>query len=80
MSITSRVTILLNLNEGMADMLYRSLKPDNVNIPPDMSISMNVTNDTLSITVSSPDNPSRVIHTVDEILAHAQMILDVTRT
>lgn len=80
MSITSKVTILLNLNEGIADMLYKSLGPDNVNIPSDMDISMSVTNGTLNIMVSSPDNPSRVIHTIDEMLAHAQMILDVTKT
>lgn len=79
MSITSKVTILLNLNKDVTDMLYKSLVPDNVNIPSDMDISMSMTNDTLSIVVSSPNNPSRVIHTIDEILAHAQMILDVTK-
>lgn len=79
MSITSRVTILLNLNEGVADMLYKSLGPDNVKIPSDMDIKMNVTNDVLCIMVSSSNNLSRVTHTVDEILSHAQMILDVTR-
>lgn len=80
MSITSRVTILLNLNEGVADMLYKSLGPDNVKIPSDMDIKMNVANDVLCIMVSSSNNPSRVTHTVDEILSHAQMILDVTQT
>ena len=77
--MTCKVIIDLNLNEGMADMLYKSLGPDNVNIPSDLDIKMDITHNTLNITVGSPNNPGRVIHTVDEILSHAQMILDVTK-
>lgn len=77
MSMTCRVQISLKLDEGKADVIREALNPDNVNFPSGLTMEMATQDGTAVIEVSCPDNISRVIGTVDEVLAHVQVALDV---
>lgn len=77
MSMMCRVQISLKLDEDKADVIQRSLKPDNVDFPPGLSMVMATRDGAAIIQVASQDNISQVIGTVDEVLAHIQVALDV---
>ena len=77
MSMTCRVQISLKLDEEKADIIQRSLKPDNVDFPPGLSMEMATRDGAAIIEVASQNNVSQVIGTVDEVLAHIQVALDV---
>ncbi len=77
MSMTCRVQISLKLDEGKADVIREALKPDNVDFPPGLTMEMTTQDGTAVIEIACPDNISRVIGTVDEVLAHVQVALDV---
>lgn len=75
-----RVTIRLEPGERMAAMLYETLGPDNVDVPEDLQIRMSTRGGALVLEVAGEGNLPRVIGTIDEMLAHAQVALDVTRS
>lgn len=77
MSMTCRVQISLKLDGQRVGVIQRVLKPDNVDFPSGLSMEMTARDGAAIIEVASQDNISQVIGTVDEVLAHIQVALDV---
>lgn len=78
MSKTCRVAISLDVGEKEALDLCDILGPDNVDIPKGLSIRMRAAGETIMIDVYSEKSVAQVTGTVDEILSHTQVALDVT--
>ena len=77
MSTTCRVRISLRLDSKRAGTLLESLKPDNVNLPPGLDISMAYVEGEAVFEIHG--GMGHVIGTADEMLAHAQVALDVVK-
>lgn len=77
MSTTCRVRISLRLDSKKAGTLLKSLKPDNVNLPPGLEITMASGDGEAVFEISG--RMGHVIGTTDEMLAHAQVALDVVK-
>ena len=77
MSTTCRVTISLDVGERQALDLYDVLTPDNVDFPDGLTAEVRAADKTAIIEVYSDKNLAQVTGTVDEILSHTQMALDV---
>lgn len=67
----------MRLDSKRASTILESLGPDNVNIPKDLEICMSMTGDEAIIEISG--RMGHVIGTADEMLAHAQVALDVMK-
>lgn len=65
----------MRLDARASRTLLESLKPDNVNIPPGLSISMYEGDGEAGFEISG--SIQQVTGTADEMLAHAQIALDV---
>ena len=72
----TRVRIRMDLDEKAAAALRDALDPDNVDFPDGLTLRMDVDGSNITIKVDG-DNISQVIGTVDEVLAHAQIALEV---
>lgn len=75
MSTTCRIRVSLRLDPKRAGTLLESLGPDNVDLPPGLEISMDHTDGEAVFEISG--HMKHVIGTADEMLAHAQVALDV---
>ena len=75
MSTTCRIRVSLRLDPKRAGTLLESLGPDNVDLPPGLEISMDHTGGETVFEISG--HMKHVIGTADEMLAHAQVALDV---
>jgi hypothetical protein len=67
--------ISLRLDPKRAGTLLESLRPDNVDLPPGLEISMDHADGEATFEISG--SMKHVIGTADEMLAHAQVALDV---
>lgn len=65
----------MRLDARMSHTVLESLNPDNVNIPPDLKVSMYQRDGEAGFEISG--SIPQVIGTADEMLAHAQVALDV---
>lgn len=65
---------IADLPGSMAAALHDALAPDNVDFPQGQSMNMEVTGDTLTISVSG-GTLAQFIATVDEVLEHASTAL-----
>ena len=77
MSTTCRVTISLDVGEQRALDLCDVLTPDNVDFPEGLTVEMQAAGKTVIMNVYSNRSLAQVTGTVDEILSHTQMALDV---
>ncbi len=75
MSTTCRIRVSLRLDPKRAGTLLESLGPDNVDLPPGLEISMDHAGGEAVFEISG--RMKHVIGTADEMLAHAQVALDV---
>ena len=77
MSTTCRILINLRLDRKVADTLLESLRPDNVQVPAGMSISMRYQDGNAEFDICGTIR--QTIGTADEMLAHSQVALDVVQ-
>lgn len=78
MSLVCKVQIrIANLPKTVAVAVQEALAPDNVKFPPGQSVKMNTQKDALIITVEG-GTIAQFIATVDELLEHAHVALEVT--
>ena len=75
MSITCTIQINLKLDSKRLGTVKKSLEPDNIDFPLGLEMHTLIREDTGIISVSG-DLP-HVIGTVDEILSHTQVVLEV---
>ena len=80
MKVKTRVRlVIVTMRNAVARALYRSLKPDNTDFPPGLSMRMNVNEERLILDVVSDGNMDSLISTVSEILEHVQTSLETFR-
>ena len=78
MSLTCQVQIILNnLSKEKAQTVKEALDPDNVNFPKGLSLIVENIDNTVVFNFQSEDSMKKLIGTIDEVLAHVQVVLKV---
>ena len=79
MSLECKVQVFLNnLSEKKADSIRKSLEPDNVDFPTNLSFKIEKVGSSLVFTFEGKGNIRTLISTIDEVLEQTQVILKVT--
>lgn len=79
MSLECKVQVFLNnLSDKKAESIKRSLEPDNVDFPENLSFKIEREKESLVFTFEGKGNIRTLISTIDEVLEHTQVILKVT--
>ena len=80
MSLTCKVQVVLNnIPKQKADSIRKALEPDNVNFPKNLSLKMENVDNKLIFNFQGQDNMKTLIATIDEVLEHVQMVLEVIK-
>ena len=80
MSQKCNVEIIIdNISNEMAKAVENSLEPDNVNFPKGLSMKVEKNDNKLVFNFSNSGNMSKLISTVDEVLEHANLALEVIK-
>ncbi|MEM1524860.1 MAG: KEOPS complex subunit Pcc1 [Nitrososphaerales archaeon] len=66
-------------NHRVAESIYKSLLPDNVNFPQGLSMSMDIKGEDLIIDIHSSKSMETLISMVDELLENVQVLLGVIK-
>ena len=78
MSLTCQVQIILdNISKEKANTVQKALEPDNVNFPEGLSLQIENIDNKLIFNFESKNNMNRLIGTVDEVLEHVKISLEV---
>ena len=80
MSQNCIVTITINnISDQKAKAVEKSLEPDNINFPDDLSMKVEKIDNKLVFSFSNSANMGKLISTVDEVLEHANLALEVIK-
>ena len=78
MSLTCKVLVTLdNISKEKAETVRKSLEPDNVNFPENLTLQIENIDNKLVFTFQSQNNMKSLISTIDEVLEHVQVALKV---
>jgi tRNA threonylcarbamoyladenosine modification (KEOPS) complex Pcc1 subunit len=78
MSLTCQVQIILNnLSKEKAQTVKKALDPDNVNFPQGLSLDVKNIDNKVVFNFENKDSMKKLIGTIDEVLAHVQVVLKV---
>ena len=78
MSLTCKVQIILeNISNEKANTVQKALEPDNVNFPEGLSLEIEKIDNKLIFNFESKNNMNKLIGTVDEVLEHVKVSLEV---
>ena len=78
MSLTCKVQIVLsNISNEKANTVQKALEPDNVNFPEGLTLHIEKIDNKLIFNFGSKDNMNKLIGTVDEVLEHVKVALEV---
>ena len=78
MSLTCQVQIILNnLSKERAQTVKKALDPDNVNFPKGLSLNVKNIDNKVVFNFENEDSMKKLIGTIDEVLAHVQVVLKV---
>jgi len=78
MSLTCQVQIILNnLSKEKAQTVKKALDPDNVNFPQGLSLDVENIDNKVVFNFENKDSMKKLIGTIDEVLAHVQVVLKV---
>ena len=78
MSLICKVKITLdNISDEKIDTVQKALEPDNVNFPEGLTLNTEKTDNKLIFNFESKDNMNKLIGTVDEVLEHVKVSLEV---
>ena len=79
MSLECKVRVFLNnLSEKKVDSIRKSLEPDNVDFPENLSFRIEREGESLVFIFEGKGNIRTLISTIDEVLEQTQLILKVT--
>ena len=79
MSLECKVQVFLNnLSEKKVESIRKSLEPDNVDFPENLSFKIEEDETSLIFTFEGKGNIRTLISTIDEVLEQTQVILKVT--
>ena len=80
MSQNCNVTITINrISDKKASAVKKSLEPDNVNFPDGLSMKVEKIDNKLVFSFSNSGNMGKLISTIDEVLEHANLALEVIK-
>ena len=80
MSQKCKVEIVIeNISEDNANAIEKSLEPDNVNFPDGLSMKVEKIDNKLVFSFSNSGNMGKLISTIDEVLEHANLALEVIK-
>jgi len=78
MSLTCQVQIILNnISKEKAETVKEALEPDNVNFPEGLSLYIENIDNRLVFNFESKKNIKQLTNTVDEVMKHIQVALQV---
>lgn len=78
MSLTCQVKIALNnISKEKAQTVRKALDPDNIDFPEGLSLDVQNIDNKLVFNFENEENMKKLIGTIDEILAHIQVSLQV---
>ena len=78
MSLTCQVQIVLNdISKEKAETVQKALEPDNVDFPEGLSLNVENVDNKLIFNFESKKNMKQLVGTVDEVLEHIQVALEV---
>ena len=80
MSQNCKVEITINnISDEKAKAVEKSLEPDNINFPDGLSMKVEKIDNKLVFSFSNNGNMSKLITTIDEVLEHANLALEVIK-
>ena len=80
MSQNCNVTITTNsISDKKASAVKKSLEPDNVDFPDGLSMKVEKIDNKLVFSFSSSGNMGKLISTIDEVLEHTNLALEVIK-
>ena len=78
MSLTCKVQVTLNnITKKKAEAIQKSLEPDNINFPENLTLQIENIDNKLVFNFQGQDNMKTLISTIDEVLEHVQVALKV---
>ena len=78
MSLTCKVEVTLNnLTKKKTEAIQKSLEPDNINFPENLTLKIENVDNKLVFHFQGQDNMKTLIATIDEVLEHVQVSLKV---
>ena len=80
MSQNCKVEIIINnISDEKANVVKKSLEPDNIDFPDGLSLKVEKIDNKLVFSFSNSGNMGKLISTVDEVLEHANLALEVIK-
>ena len=80
MSQNCKVEIIIdNISDEKAKVVKKSLEPDNIAFPDGLSLKVEKIDNKLVFSFSNSGNMGKLISTVDEVLEHANLALEVIK-
>ena len=80
MSLNCKVQITINnIPQEKADTVKKALEPDNVDFPKGLSMNIQNIDNKLIFNFESKENMKHIIGTIDEVLEHTKIALEVIK-
>ena len=80
MSVNCKIEISINnISEEKAQAVQKALEPDNINFPNDLSLKVEKIDNKLVFNFQNNGNMKKLISTVDEVLEHVHVSLEVMK-
>jgi len=80
MSQNCKVEIIINnISDEKAKVVKKSLEPDNIDFPDGLSLKVEKIDNKLVFSFSNSGNMGKLISTIDEVLEHANLSLEVIK-
>ena len=80
MSLNCKVQITINnITKEKADTVKKALEPDNVDFPKGLSMNIQNIDNKLIFNFESKENMKHIIGTIDEVLEHTKIALEVIK-
>ena len=80
MSQNCKVKIIIdNISDEKAKVIKKSLEPDNIDFPNGLFMKVEKIDNKLVFNFSSSGNMGKLISTIDEILEHTNLVLEVIK-
>jgi len=78
MSLTCKVQVIVNnISEKKAGTVQNAIGPDNIDFPKKISLELESFDNKLVFNFQSEENMKKLIATIDEVLEHVQLALEV---
>ena len=80
MSLNCKVQITINnIPQEKADTVKKALEPDNIDFPKGLSMNIQNIDNKLIFNFESKENMKHIIGTIDEVLEHTKIALEVIK-